>query len=106
MEMMSGSDDLTGQRLLTQVLDYRAKVQPDGLFAKVPLVLDDHRPGWRDVTYGELAHAVDYTAWWIEKSIGVSKKPETLTYMGANDMRYIIVALACLKTGHSVSRPR
>jgi acyl-CoA synthetase (AMP-forming)/AMP-acid ligase II len=105
MENSLGADDKIGQRLLAHVLDYRAKEEPAGLFGTVPLVVDDHRPGWRKVTYGEIARAVDFTAWWIEKHLGLGTKAETLTYMGANDIRYIIMSIACFKTRHSVSCP-
>jgi acyl-CoA synthetase (AMP-forming)/AMP-acid ligase II len=46
---------------------------------------------------------VSYTAWWIDKTIGQGTKSEPLAYMGANDIRYVVFFLACMKTGYVVS---
>ena len=62
--------------------------------------------GFVDFTFNELAHAVNYTAWWIERVFGRSSKEETLTYIGANDIRYLVVVTACNKTGYKVSITR
>ncbi|OJJ82686.1 uncharacterized protein ASPGLDRAFT_36808 [Aspergillus glaucus CBS 516.65] len=51
----------------------------------------------------DLAGAVNYTAWWIERTIGRGNPSEPLAYMGARDLRYTTFAFACMKTGHSVS---
>lgn len=68
--------------------------------AKGPEVED----GFANFTFKELAHAVNYASWWIERKFGRSSKYETLTYIGANDIRYLVFIVACNKTGYKVSR--
>ncbi|KAL4759228.1 putative NRPS-like enzyme [Aspergillus foveolatus] len=89
-----------GNRLLPALVDEGARSTPDRLFGiipKGPAVSD----GFRNVTFRELAYAVDALAWWIHKHIGQpGDGPKTIAYMGANDIRYCIFLLSCAKTGH------
>jgi acyl-CoA synthetase (AMP-forming)/AMP-acid ligase II len=59
--------------------------------------------GFYSMTIRELAHAVNYTSWWIERNLGRSSNFETLAYMSSNDVRYIVFVIACNKTGYKVS---
>ena len=76
-----------------------------------PVSADIFSRGWREVTFKELAGAVDYMAWWIERVVGpactqeagVRARTGPLAYMGANDIRYVVFILACMKSGHVVS---
>ncbi|KAL4916332.1 acetyl-CoA synthetase-like protein [Aspergillus aurantiobrunneus] len=88
-------------RLLSHVLDQEAAHDPDRLFCihTSSLRCADH--GWRRVTVGALACAVDNFAWWMERTIASRSTPERLVYMGPNDIRYTIWMLACMKLGHS-----
>ncbi|KAE8139837.1 acetyl-CoA synthetase-like protein [Aspergillus pseudotamarii] len=87
-------------RLLTHALDQEAVNNPDRLFCihSSSLRCADH--GWRRVTVGALASAVDNFAWWLEKTIASRSTPERLVYIGPNDIRYTICMLACMKLGH------
>lgn len=96
-----GSSGLRKQ-LLCQILDETADRKPDQLFCIHP-ISPDISQGWRRVTMADLAGAVNYTAWWIERTIGQGNSSEPLAYMGARDLRYATFAFACMKTGHSVS---
>ncbi|KAL4979073.1 hypothetical protein BDW66DRAFT_117215 [Aspergillus desertorum] len=90
-----------GNRLLPALVDEGARSAPDRLFGiipKGPAVSD----GFRNVTFEELAAAVDALAWWIDKHVGQPEDGrETIAYMGANDIRYYIFILSCAKTGHT-----
>ncbi|KAJ5153496.1 uncharacterized protein N7482_009974 [Penicillium canariense] len=85
--------------LLPHAVDNLAATSPCALFCVHPNS-SDISEGWQCVTFKSLARAADYLAWWIDNKIGQSKSLEPLTYIGANDIRYAIFILACLKTGH------
>ncbi|KAI1615931.1 hypothetical protein EDD36DRAFT_402912 [Exophiala viscosa] len=93
-----------GKRLLPQVVDSRAKKTPGRVFTSTPRTLDLH-DGFYDVTYAELAHLVNYMAWWIEREMGRGEMFETLGYMGATDFRYIVAFLAAIKCGYKLFVP-
>lgn len=42
----------------------------------------DFKTGWRHITYGELKHAVDGMARWIESRIGRGNGEDVVAYMG------------------------
>ncbi|KAJ5157506.1 acetyl-CoA synthetase-like protein [Penicillium canariense] len=88
-----------GKRLLTKTVDYVAAHEPEKLFAVIPRgseVCD----GFQRLSVRDLARAVNSLSWWIEDTIGKGNSRETLTYMGANDVRYFFFLLACQKTGY------
>ncbi|KAL1969482.1 hypothetical protein VTN77DRAFT_8920 [Rasamsonia byssochlamydoides] len=93
-----------GRRLAPAVLDELSKTAPDRRFGVVP---NGHEvsDGFREVKIGDLAQAVNYTSWWIEKTFGRTSRPETLSYMAGNDIRYAIFVLACNKTGYTPFLP-
>ncbi|RFU27629.1 hypothetical protein B7463_g8720, partial [Scytalidium lignicola] len=91
-------------RLLCRLVDELAKHKPNQLFCVHP-VSSDISEGWRRVTLKDLAHAANYSAWWIKKTIGQSTKFESLAYLGANDIRYVVFVLACMKTGYVALLP-
>lgn len=92
-----------GQRLLPAMIDEIASSTPDRAFASIPRGVDV-REGFVDVSYKQLARAINQCAWWIEEQVGRSVTFETLGYIGPTDLRYAIIFVACTKTGHTVSR--
>lgn len=90
-------------RLFAAVIDELAEKTPDRKFCSMPKG-PNVSDGFRDITVKEIAKAVNYTAWWIEKRLGRSDNFETLSYMAANDVRYLVFILASNKTGYKVSR--
>ena len=89
--------------LLPTIIDNRAHVNPERLYCA--FVEPKHasiEEGLRKVTYGQFANAVNRCAWWLEKELGKSQNFETLAYVGPSDIRYSIVTLAAVKTGHKV----
>ena len=93
-----------GERLMPQVVDATAASQPDKLWASYAVSSAPLR--FRDVTFQELARAVNYMAWHIEGLIGRSTTFETIAYIGVNDIRYGIILLAGIKCGHKVRHRR
>jgi acyl-CoA synthetase (AMP-forming)/AMP-acid ligase II len=88
--------------LMAQAIDDLAVSDPERVICKVPTG-PNVRNGFYELTVRDIACAVDHMAWWIDKSLGCSSAPETLAYIGMNDIRYLVVILACNKTGYQVS---
>ncbi|KAL8665437.1 MAG: hypothetical protein Q9168_007704, partial [Polycauliona sp. 1 TL-2023] len=93
-----------GQRLLPTLVDDVAKDRPDELFALVP-ISKDLKHGFREVTYSMLAASVNSIAFWLERTLGKGDRFETIAYIGANDPRYYILALAAAKVGFKTLFP-
>lgn len=91
-----------GQRLLPSLFDDIAESDPNRLFVSVPRSANLH-DGFRDVTYHNFARAIDRCSRWMEGRLGTSQTFKTITYIGPFDLRYPIILLAAVKTGHKVS---
>lgn len=91
-----------GERLLTHVVESRAKSKPTGIAFGLPNSPDISQ-GLREYNYKELANAIDNLAWWLEEKLGGRGNFETVAYLGVQDPRYTIFTLACMKTGYVVS---
>lgn len=95
---MAPSSAITpGQRLLATVVDNLATSSPTKELGVIPM--DD---GFKTVSASELSDAVNAMAWWIEEHVGKVDQPETIAFMGATDIRYLVFVLACHKTGYKV----
>ncbi|EFR05300.1 ochratoxin A non-ribosomal peptide synthetase [Nannizzia gypsea CBS 118893] len=88
-----------GRRFMAQAIDRVAELDPDRRFCIIPKGAD-YSGSFVDLTFKELAHAVNYMCRWIEESFGSTSSPATLAYLGANDIRYLIMVMACNKTGY------
>ncbi|KAF3480832.1 ochratoxin A non-ribosomal peptide synthetase [Arthroderma uncinatum] len=98
--MAVSSTDNIGKRLMAQVIDGLSETDPNRKVCTMPKG-PDCSDGFFDLTFKQLAHTVNYMSWWIEESFGRSTSPaETLTYLGANDIRYLVIVMACNKTGY------
>lgn len=95
-----------GQRLLPVVLDDEAEANPQRTFAAIP-TSSDVSEGFRDVTFAQVAQAVDYFAYRLQAIFGsvLRYEFETLTYVGVPDLRYNIVFHAAVKCGYKVLCP-
>ncbi|TVY87466.1 Non-canonical non-ribosomal peptide synthetase [Lachnellula willkommii] len=93
-----------GKRLVPHIIDDRARESPGQLFAAFPKSsrIED---GFQDVTYGQFANAINACAWWIEQEIGKGVDFQTLAYIGPSDLRYAILTVGALKTGHKAFFP-
>lgn len=91
------------KRLLARTVDNRAETNPSQRFAVIPQGSEISN-GFQTISIKDLAQAVNSMCWWIESVIGPAQFPETLAYMGSNDVRYFIFMLACQKTGYQVRK--
>ena len=92
-----------GHRLIPQMIDERAESNPQGSVWSVPKS-PNLADGFRDISYSQVAQAINKVAWWIDEHIGKSTTFEKLAYIGPPDLRYSILTVAAQKTGHTVSR--
>lgn len=90
-----------GNRLPVNIVDGIAANDPSRPFIFVPRSSNPVH-GWKPVSFGELAQAVNHLAWQITNTHGPAE-PEsfpTLAYIGLNDARYMVVMLACIEAGY------
>ncbi|KAL7931542.1 NRPS-like enzyme [Trichoderma chlorosporum] len=86
-------------RSLINIIDDDAAKEPNRPFIFIPR---SSRPqdGWEPVTYGQMANAVNHVAHSIQRMAASYIQDgnfPTIAYMGPNDVRYIIIMLACIK---------
>ncbi|GME37732.1 acetyl-synthetase-like protein [Neofusicoccum parvum] len=111
-----------GRRLIASTIDSLAKDSPERTYASVPISDEDLTRGFRDITYAQLAAAVDRTAYWLDTHLpshpptnnvvdtengthqndGTREKVQTFAYYGPRDLRYILMVVAAMKTGRRV----
>jgi hypothetical protein len=98
--MHSTNPAKVGERLLAALVDEWAVSNPQQLFCYLP---NGPNPsdGFHDVLFADVAHATNHLSWWIDTTIGHGSG-ETLSYIGANDLRYLVLFLACSKVGYKV----
>ena len=84
------------------MIDYYAVDSPDKVYASIPRS-QDICEGFRDVTYKQLANAIDHAAWWLDDQLGeFNSSFETFAYSGKKDLMYPILAVAAAKVGRTV----
>lgn len=92
--------------LLPAAVDYRAKHDPERVFALLPKG-DTLQDGWYPLTYRMFAKAIDETCWWLDEVLrsvlGVEMALPTVPYIGSDDWRYTLLMYAAVKTGRKVS---
>ena len=92
------------QRLLTSIIDERASSNPQKTFMSIPAgnkVAD----GQRDISYGDVARAINRCAWWIESTLGKGVDfPPIATYLSPMDFRHVILIFGAVKSGYKVWR--
>lgn len=94
---------LVGKRLMPHVIDYLGQNHPDKVFCTMPKNASTVADGYCNLTFSNIAHIVNYTAWWITTTYGRSDNHDTIAFIGANDVRYLAIIIACNKTGYKVS---
>ncbi|KAF2859785.1 acetyl-CoA synthetase-like protein [Piedraia hortae CBS 480.64] len=88
---------------IPQVVERLALTNPYETWVRIPKD-PDLTQGWKDVTYQDLAVAVDGLCYWIEKQIGVGDG-RVVAYMGLNDPRFVVAIVALIKTGYRALLP-
>ncbi|KAF4310078.1 putative nrps-like enzyme [Botryosphaeria dothidea] len=93
----NGHSPFADQPLPRRIDDIAASA-PSRAWMITPRTSDIHGE-WRTITFDEFAKAVNGTARWIERTIGVAKdQRETVAFMGVNDVRYGVITVALMKT--------
>lgn len=90
------------RQTMPEMLEIRRQSEPERIFAKLPMSPTKYVGGFRSVTYSEVSKAVSHVAWWLEENIGKTDAFDTIAYLGPGDLRYSIILLAAIKTGHKV----
>ena len=91
-----------GERLIPHIIEDYAEITPKRVWVSVAHS-SDLSEGFFDITFKELAHCVNYVAWLLDATIGRSNDFETIAYMGNPDFRYLILVVAAMKCGFTVS---
>lgn len=89
--------------LIPHIVDRLASVDPEALYAEYPVSTATYDHGYRRITFGEFASAIDCVAWWLLQTLGPAKNFEVLAYIGPNDLRYPALILGAVKAGYLVS---
>ncbi|GAD96178.1 NRPS-like enzyme, putative [Paecilomyces variotii No. 5] len=94
-----------GKRLFPHVIDERAQSgssRPFAYIAKSPYAQD----GFEEISYTRLANAINRASWWIVNELGpLLREGDVFAYMGSNDLRYLILAVAAVKTSRKILVP-
>ncbi|KAK0506918.1 hypothetical protein JMJ35_010618 [Cladonia borealis] len=90
------------KQLLPNIIDGMAKTRPLALYAETPRSLTTYDAGYRKITYGALANAINGVAWLLKKSLGQGRAHQTLVYIGANDLGYVVMILGAVKAGYKL----
>ncbi|KAI9657047.1 MAG: putative NRPS-like protein biosynthetic cluster [Bathelium mastoideum] len=86
--------------LLPNIVDHLSRETPEALYAEYPKSSLTYDEGYRKITYGNLANAINGAAWWLLETWGPPNDHEVLTYIGPNDLRYVTLILAAVKVGY------
>jgi long-subunit acyl-CoA synthetase (AMP-forming) len=98
---MGSIDD--SQHTVLQSLNKLVTEQPDCLYCIHPIT-SDISDGWKDVSFKDLANAIQNMALWIQTEVSSSNQPLTIAYIGCNDIRYAAFVFACMQLQHTVNR--
>ena len=91
---------------LIRMLDLIATSRPQKTYCYIAKT-EDIDDGFKPVTYNELLRAVNSMARWLIDALGPisTGKPQTVGYIGPDDLRYPIWNLACIKAGRTALYP-
>ena len=103
MGSLPQEEPVYGQRLIPHLIDDIAHNDPSRTFCSLAKS-SDISDGFKDVSYGAFANAINCLAWWIEENLGKTSTFETVSYIGPPDLRYIVLTIAAQKTGYKARR--
>ena len=87
-----------GQRILTSVIEARAKTNNTPAWVSVPINDQDLSQGFRDISFKELNNAANHAAHWLKQNLPPTSEPfQCFAYAGPKDLRYQILAVAAAK---------
>lgn len=90
-------------RLIPNIVDEVALEEHDKLYAELPISQTDFASGFRPVTYGTLANAVNGVAWWLTGTLGKAGIDfPAVAYIGPNDMCHNLLLIGAVKAGYKM----
>lgn len=89
-------------RLIPNIVDQIAQDEPDKPYIELPISPIDFNAGFRQITYGVLANAVNGVAWWLTQTLGPGTGFPTLAYIGPNDLGHNLLLLGAIKAGYKM----
>ena len=93
-----------GKRILTAVIEQRAKNDADSAWVSVPVDEANLSLGYRDITFWQLNNAANNAAHWLSQNLPTSEPFQCFVYAGPKDLRYSILAVAAAKVQKVVSK--
>lgn len=85
-----------------RLLDAIHAQYPTALYCVHP-VSSEVSDGWTDISIADVVAATNRLAEWIHMNVASADAPQTIAYMGANDVRYCAFVFACMRLRHTVS---
>lgn len=101
---MASHPDVTtlGRRLVPHIIDERARIGYEKPYALYPRDRDPTK-GFRNISYSQIANAINRASWWLQDILrNEEKKENSFVYLGPNDLRYVILAVAAMKADRKV----
>ncbi|KAI1477932.1 acetyl-CoA synthetase-like protein [Daldinia eschscholtzii] len=91
-------------KLLPDLVDEIAATEPQSLYGKYPADPSNYDAGFIDVTYRQLANAINGVARWLEDEVGRGDpgRTPTIAYIGPNDFRYVFAFIGAIKAGYKI----
>lgn len=87
-----------GRRTVISAIDERAQKEPQSPWISLPVNDQDLSLGYKDITYGQFANAVNHAVHWLSKNLPSASEPfMPFAYAGPKDLRYPILAVAAGK---------
>ncbi|QSZ36628.1 hypothetical protein DSL72_006509 [Monilinia vaccinii-corymbosi] len=93
-----------GKRLMPHYIHQTAIDEPHRVCISTPLT-SEPRDGFEDITFSQLDKAIDVASVWVEEQLGIGKNFPCIAYIGPHDLRYILLTMAAIKTGHKLFAP-
>jgi acyl-CoA synthetase (AMP-forming)/AMP-acid ligase II len=93
-----------GRRLMPTILHFEAEHNPHRTFA-IAAKSDNIEDGFHEVTFQQVAQAVNHVSHWLQARFESGNKPvhqTTLTYIGPPDLRYNILFYAAVQCRYKV----
>jgi hypothetical protein len=86
------------------VVSNQAAHSPEKIWGSLPKSDSDVSQGYEDITFARLNYAISRACKWLMEAVEPHRKAkfEPLAYIGPPDSRYIILAIAAIKTGFQV----
>ena len=87
-----------GNRILLSVVEQLAEEEPAGVWASIPIDVNDVSKGYKDLTFSQLNNAACRAALWLRDHLPESPQPfQSFAYVGPSDIRYAAFAIAAGK---------